>query len=640
MSDDTASSVVALADESTLSYALAYIRRGWWVFPLRQRSKQPDTHLCPQGHKDATNSPEQARAWWADRQDLGIGIALAASGLVCVDVDPRNGGMETLDAIELEHGRLDADVLALSGDGGQHLYYLNELGAHYPGKLGPGIDLKSHGYMVAPPSVHPITGRRYCWEDSSDPIQGTVPGLPPSWLRDMARAPAAAPAPLPPAPASNIAPERLASLVEALPHIDCNPRETWLNVGMAIHNEMPGHDGFELWQRWSQASKKFDLQDQVRVWRSFRHRGLQGTTINSVFALAQAAGWKNRPPIALPAAPVEPSSLLLDVLELDERSAATSWAVKGMVPDASLGMIFGASGTFKSFIALDYQLHRAWSLTWCGRRTRAGVTVFVAAEGGTGLIRRVKAWHLARGLDWRTCTMRVVIVPLLLLRQAQALAEAIEAAGIAPADVTIDTLSQTFDGNENAADEIAAYLRSLRTHLVERFMCTVTVIHHSGHGATERPRGSSALQANVDFLFGVFRQGDDSMVSTVECLKVKDGEKFKPVDFVLEPHQLGTDEDGEPITSLAASYVNSAEAVLKADDKRREGNRAMLLRLAGALVDERQTRKAFDDELADTPDGTRRAAWKRAVDWAIDNGMLRRSNGTFEVVRDVSGEQS
>jgi hypothetical protein len=640
MSDDTASSVVALADESTLSYALAYIRRGWWVFPLRQRSKQPDTHLCPQGHKDATNSPEQARAWWADRQDLGIGIALAASGLVCVDVDPRNGGMETLDAIELEHGRLDADVLALSGDGGQHLYYLNELGAHYPGKLGPGIDLKSHGYMVAPPSVHPITGRRYCWEDSSDPIQGTVPGLPPSWLRDMARAPAAAPAPLPPAPASNIAPERLASLVEALPHIDCNPRETWLNVGMAIHNEMPGHDGFELWQRWSQASKKFDLQDQVRVWRSFRHRGLQGTTINSVFALAQAAGWKNRPPIALPAAPVEPSSLLLDVLELDERSAATSWAVKGMVPDASLGMIFGASGTFKSFIALDYQLHRAWSLTWCGRRTRAGVTVFVAAEGGTGLIRRVKAWHLARGLDWRTCTMRVVIVPLLLLRQAPALAEAIEAAGIAPADVTIDTLSQTFDGNENAADEIAAYLRSLRTHLVERFMCTVTVIHHSGHGATERPRGSSALQANVDFLFGVFRQGDDSMVSTVECLKVKDGEKFKPVDFVLEPHQLGTDEDGEPITSLAASYVNSAEAVLKADDKRREGNRAMLLRLAGALVDERQTRKAFDDELADTPDGTRRAAWKRAVDWAIDNGMLRRVNGTFEVVRDVSGEQS
>jgi RecA-family ATPase len=328
--------------------------------------------------------------------------------------------------------------------------------------------------------------------------------------------------------------------------------------------------------------------------------------------------------------------MLLDVVTLDARSAATRWAVKGMVPDASLGMIFGASGTFKSFVALDYQLHRAWAMAWCGRRTVAGVPIFVAAEGGTGLIRRIKAWHLARGLDWRECRLLVVVVPLLLMRQAQALADAIAAHGVQPCDIVIDTLSQTFDGNENAADEVASYLRALRVHLVDRFACSVTVVHHSGHGATERPRGSSAIMANVDYLFGVFRQGDESMTTTVECLKVKDGEKFKPVDFVLEPFQVGIDEDGEAVTSLAARYVNNAEAVLKADDRKREGHRALLLRLAGALLDERETRKAFDAELADTPDGTRRAAWKRAIDWAVDNGMLRRINGRFEVVRSVA----
>lgn len=622
--------VIALDDQSPLSFALTYLRMGWWVFPLRPGSKQPDTSLCPQGHKNATNDIEQARTWWAGRDDLGVGIALRASGLLCVDVDPRNGGMETLDALEYQHGRLDADVSAISGGGGPHFYFLNEGAASYPGKLGPGVDCKSDGYMVAPPSVHPTTGRRYCWEASSDPMDGTLPTVPPPWLRDLARAPMAPPAALPAAPSSEIAQDRLASLLDALPFVDCSARDAWLQVGMAIHNEMPGHDGFEIWLRWSEGSPKFDLQDQVRVWRSFRHRGLQGTTINSVFAMAQAAGWKNRPAGALP--PIAPPAagepgLLLDVLELDARSASTRWAVKGMVPDASLGMIFGASGTFKSFIALDYQLHRAWDLDWCGRRTKGGVPVFVAAEGGTGLIRRVKAWHQAQGLDWRQCTLRVVVVPLLLLRQAQALADAIERAGVQPCDITIDTLSQTFDGNENAADEMASYLRALRLHLIDRFGCGVTVVHHSGHASTERPRGSSAIQANVDWLAGVFRQGDDSMTSTVECLKVKDGEKFAPVDFVLSVQELGQDEDGEAITSLVAAFSDPAGALLQNEDRKREGHRGRLLQLVPEFgqIDERDLRKAFYAYYESMAPESRQRAFARTLAWALETQQVCRS---------------
>lgn len=621
-------SVTPIRDDSPLAFALAYMRMGWYVFPLRPGSKQPETSLCPQGHKNASNSPEQARAWWADRSDLGVGIALRASGLLCVDVDPRNAGMETMDALEYQHGRLDADVLALSGGGGPHFYFLNEAGASFPSKLGPGVDCKADGYMVAPPSMHP-TGRRYCWEDASDPMQGALPTVPPPWLRDLARAPLAPPAALPDAPRSSIAPDRLASLLEALPFIDSSPRESWLQVGMAIHNEMPGADGFTVWQQWSERSHKFDLQDQVRVWRSFRHRGLQGTTINTVFSLSQAAGWRNRPALLLPPAKqgVEAADdLVLDVLELDARSAATRWAVKGMVPAASLGMIFGASGTFKSFIALDHQLHRAWGMAWCGRRTVQGVPVFVAAEGGTGLIRRIRAWHLLHKLDWRQCTLRVVVVPLLLLRQAPSLAEHIERAGVQPCDITIDTLSQTFDGNENAADEMAAYLRALRLHLIERLRCGVTVVHHSGHGATERPRGSSAIQANVDWLAGVFRQGEESMTSTVECLKVKDGEKFKPADFLLQPFELGHDEDGEPITSLAASFSDPVGPLLVAEERKREGHRGVLLQLVPEFgqIEERDLRKAFYARNESLGADTRLKAFTRALAWAVEAKQLAR----------------
>lgn len=610
---------------TTKAWALAYIRLGWWVLPLDPGSKKPLGRLVPNGFHDATNDPEVAARWWTARPDAGIGIALKASGLVAVDIDPRNGGLFTMERLEAEHhGPLQSDVVALTGGGGEHLVFASQLVEGLPGKLGPGVDLKADGYIAVEPTLHP-SGKAYAWEASSDPLHGAVPTTLPGWIRDLARQPLHVPEGGWTTSLHPIDPARLASVREALPWVDAGPRDAWLQVGMAIHNEMPGPDGFDLWCEWSQRSPKFDPQDQLRVWRSFHVMGLQGVGLNSIFAQAQAAGWRNAGSAPLPSAD---DPMLLDVLALDARSAATRWAVKGMVPDVSLGMIFGASGTFKSFIALDYALHRAWSMAWCGRRTSPGVPVFIAAEGGTGLIRRIKAWHLAHGLDWRQCTLRVVVVPLLLLRQAPALADAIVKAGVQPCDIIIDTLSQTFEGNENAADEIAAYLRALRMHLVERFGCGVTVIHHSGHGATERPRGSSAIAANVDWLVGVFRQGDDSMVSTVECLKVKDGEKFKPVDFVLQAFELGTDEDGDPITSLAASFVDNVAAVLKADDQRKAGARSVLIGLVPEVgsITELDLRKAFYAEMADDikPESMRKT-YSRALDWAVENGLLLRS---------------
>ena len=76
-------------------------------------------------------------------------------------------------------------------------------------------------------------------------------------------------------------------------------------------------------------------------------------------------------------------------------------AVKGLIPEQSIGFIFGASQTFKSFIALDYALHRAYGMRWMGRKTRQAVPVYLAAEGGAGIMRRIEAWHLARNRDWR-----------------------------------------------------------------------------------------------------------------------------------------------------------------------------------------------------------------------------------------------
>jgi hypothetical protein len=255
-----------------LNYALRYLRLGLWVLPLEPKTKKPLGRLVHNGFHDATNDPATAQTWWTQHPEAGIGIAVRKSGWVVVDIDPRNGGIDTIDALEAQHGALVSDVMAYTGGGGEHRVFAAQLVEGLPGKLGPGVDLKADGYIAVEPTLHP-SGKQYAWEASSDPLDGVVPSTLPSWIRDLGRgAPAAstyqAPAVQP------MDPRRLASVREALVTINSDERDTWVRVGAAIQNEMPGQDGFSLWDSWSQASAKYDAQDCIRVWRSFKVRGL------------------------------------------------------------------------------------------------------------------------------------------------------------------------------------------------------------------------------------------------------------------------------------------------------------------------------------------------------------------------------
>ena len=63
--------------------------------------------------------------------------------------------------------------------------------------------------------------------------------------------------------------------------------------------------------------------------------------------------------------------------------------------------------------------------------------------------------------------LRVIPVALDLGAEAWRVADAAKAAGIEPAIVVIDTFSQTFSGEENSANEVAAYFRGRGVALPE-----------------------------------------------------------------------------------------------------------------------------------------------------------------------------
>jgi hypothetical protein len=172
------------SDFEFLTAALEYAARGWLVFPVHTPvnggcscgdptcdhvGKHPRTE---HGFLDATRDVERIRDWWEKKYpSANIGIATGtASGIVVLDVDPRNGGEASLEELEKKIGPLPRTVAVLTGGGGMHFYFKAEEPLRCTtDALGPGLDFKADGgYVIAPPSVHP-SGESYFWEASSEP---------------------------------------------------------------------------------------------------------------------------------------------------------------------------------------------------------------------------------------------------------------------------------------------------------------------------------------------------------------------------------------------------------------------------------------------------------------------------------------
>jgi hypothetical protein len=321
-------------------------------------------------------------------------------------------------------------------------------------------------------------------------------------------------------------------------------------------------------------------------------------------------------------APARQEALQGDVFvsqeQLRDKTRNVRWLVKGLVPEDSMGMIFGASGTYKSFIAIDLAMHIAHGMDWAGLRTKQGPVAYIAAEGGAGISRRLDAWCNQFGLV-ETNNLHICITPFLLTAQDEMahLKAAIAKFPEPPSVVIIDTLSQTFSGDENSSSDIGAYLRMINSEIRAAFNCTVIVIHHTGHSAAERPRGSSAITANLDFILGVFKPDPEASRAKVGVHKMKDGDKVDDLYFNMTRLVLGQDSDGDEISSLVAAHDEAG----KPDDAGRFSkydSTIMAMMQNKKTISDKEIRDAFGSETQATYKGI-----KRSLDKLHRAGMIR-----------------
>jgi hypothetical protein len=140
-----------------LEHALAYARAGLPVIPLGVRGKVP---ACSRGKDDATTDPDVITAWWQENARYNIGVR-PPSGVIVLDIDPRNGG--TVEQL----GAIPETWCARTGGKGLHLWFRYREPVRGALDGATGVDIKSSGgYLVMPPSVHP-SGRRYEWTNTA-----------------------------------------------------------------------------------------------------------------------------------------------------------------------------------------------------------------------------------------------------------------------------------------------------------------------------------------------------------------------------------------------------------------------------------------------------------------------------------------
>lgn len=253
-----------------------------------------------------------------------------------------------------------------------------------------------------------------------------------------------------------------------------------------------------------------------------------------------------------------------------------TWLVRDWLPEHGLTVLYGPSGSYKSFLALAWSLHIASGTPWYGREVKPGPVVYLSLEGGFGLARRVEAWRREVPDADLSDNFRAVVAPLSLLEKptVEELARVVGEVFDAPAMIVVDTMSRAMlGGDENSPTDVGALIGAL-DELMHLWSCASLLVHHTGHGDKSRERGHSSLPAAADCRIGMTRVTDRV---TVEQVKSKDSEEQDPLMLARRVVELDeVDDYGRPVTSMVLDYVGNTTPALPQDNKDEECERAIL----------------------------------------------------------------
>lgn len=384
--------------------------------------------------------------------------------------------------------------------------------------------------------------------------------------------------------------------------------DSWIKVGFALYAAL-GYSGASHWESWSARSSKNVPATTLRKWPGFANN--QHIHAETLFWMAREHGWK---PARERDRPIADLAIFKPVMPrhdpetgevLEEARPGTSdalpllfWNELGKVtpPDrlikrllgmTSLAEIFGAPGCGKSFLAMDMGVHIALGRDWFGRPVTPGAVIHVAAEGVAGIHNRLAAFK-ARHSPGADVPFAVIPAAVDLgpggrdaERVIVAAREVAARTGLPLLLVIIDTLARSMGaGDENATKDMSAFIAACDRIRIATG-ATVLIVHHSGKDETRGGRGSTALYGAIDTEIKVEKR-DTGRAATVT--KQKDGAEGETIGFDLEVVEVGTDDDGEPITTCVVVPIDGEAP--KARRREPRGTSGIVLRALIRAIDD------------------------------------------------------
>lgn len=246
-----------------------------------------------------------------------------------------------------------------------------------------------------------------------------------------------------------------------------------------------------------------------------------------------------------------------------EPSLIDAYLVKGVLSDGAMSVIYGPSNSGKTFFAMDLAFHVAIGAAWRGRKVKQAGVLYLAAEGGRGVLNRVAALKLQHGVTAVPLAVKRAGMDLLHdqadLKQIVALAEEVKtrATGL-PLVIVIDTLSRIMaGGDENSAADMTALIRNIDA-VREVTGAHIILVHHTGKDTAKGARGHSSLRAATDTEIEVSNENGARAATVTKQRDYQGGEIFA---FNLKSVPLGIDQDGDEVSSCIIEEQDGDEYI-------------------------------------------------------------------------------
>ena len=213
------------------------------------------------------------------------------------------------------------------------------------------------------------------------------------------------------------------------------------------------------------------------------------------------------------------------------------WLIDPIMPTGALVGLYGEPWSGKSFVAIDMALCVASGLPWHGFETRQGFALYVSAEGGTGIGKRVLAWLTYHQLPVAQAHVAWLTESIPIYGDSgniDQLLDRINEIENLPSIVVLDTLARCFDGDENQQEDMGRFIAGV-DRLRHEFGATVIVVHHTRLDAT-RERGNTAFRGAADTMIVLepHQSAHHRKRMTLTCNKQKDSEDFDPITLSLK----------------------------------------------------------------------------------------------------------